>query len=80
MTESYRHILYRVEERIARITLNAPGVAPNGALFHHFVNSDGWSPFGRWGSKEFPNQLTSPKFKGLQSYITQKPLAVVPGD
>ena len=24
MTESYRHILYRVEERIARITLNAP--------------------------------------------------------
>ena len=62
------------------ITLNAPGVAPNGALFHHFVNSDGWSPFGRWGSKEFPNQVTSPKFKGLQSYITNKPLTTVPGD
>jgi hypothetical protein len=62
------------------ITLNAPGIAPNGAMFHHFVNSDSWSPFGRWGSKEFPNQITSPKFKGLQSYITQKPLAVVPGD
>jgi hypothetical protein len=62
------------------ITLNAPGIAPNGAMFHHFVNSDSWSPFGRWGSKEFPNQITSPKFKGLQSYITQKPLVVVPGD
>ena len=62
------------------ITLNAPAIAPNGAVFHHFVNSDSWSPFGRWGSKEFPTQITSPKFKGLQSYITQKPLAIVPGD
>ena len=62
------------------IALNVPGVAPDGSMFHHFLNSDSWSPFGRWGAKEFPNQVTSPKFKGLQSYITQKPLVVVPGD
>ena len=61
------------------ITINAPAIAPNGAMFHHFVNSDSWSPFGRWGAKEFPTQTTSPKFKGLQSYIVQKPLTVVPG-
>jgi hypothetical protein len=60
--------------------INAPLVAPNGAMFHHFVNSDSWSPFGRWGAKEFPTQTSSPKFKGIQSYIAQKPLTVVPGD
>ncbi|MFM7785791.1 MAG: hypothetical protein ACKPE6_14305 [Gammaproteobacteria bacterium] len=41
------------------ITLNKPLVAPNGAMFHHFSNSDRWSPFGRWGSKEFPTQTSS---------------------
>lgn len=59
-------------------TLDAPAVAPNGAMFHHFTNSDSWSPFGRWGSKEFPSQTTSPKFLGLQQYIKNRPLTTVP--
>ena len=62
------------------IRINAPLVAPDGAMFHHFVNSDSWSPFGRWGAKEFPTQTSSPKFKGIQSYITRLPLVTVPGD
>jgi hypothetical protein len=49
-------------------------------MFHHFTNSDSWSPFGRWGAKEFPNQTNSPKFKGLTSYIANRPMATVPGD
>ena len=62
------------------IRINAPLVAPDGAVFHHFTNSDSWSPFGRWGAKEFPNQVTSPKFKALLSYIANKPMVTVPGD
>lgn len=62
------------------IRINAPSVAPDGAMFHHFTNSDSWSPFGRWGAKEFPNQTNSPKFKGLTSYIANRPMATVPGD
>jgi ADP-ribose pyrophosphatase YjhB (NUDIX family) len=62
------------------IRINAPSVAPDGAMFHHFTNSDSWSPFGRWGAKEFPNQTSSPKFKGLTSYIVNRPMATVPGD
>ncbi len=60
------------------ITLNLPNVAPNGAMFHHFVNSDSWSPYGRWGAKEYPTQIKSPKFKGLQAYITGRPLSALP--
>ena len=60
------------------IALNLPNVAPNGAMFHHFVNSDSWSPFGRWGAKEYPAQTGSPKFKGLQSYISSRPLSTLP--
>jgi len=62
------------------IRINAPLVAPDGAVFHHFTNSDSWSPFGRWGAKEFPNQVNSPKFKALLSYIANKPMVTVPGD
>lgn len=62
------------------VRINAPLVAPDGAVFHHFTNSDSWSPFGRWGAKEFPNQVNSPKFKALLSYIANKPMVTVPGD
>ncbi|MDH4382782.1 MAG: hypothetical protein QE509_12970 [Gammaproteobacteria bacterium] len=60
------------------LALNLSTVAPNGGMFHHFVNSDGWSPFGRWGAKEYPTQTASPKFKGLQAYITGSPMATLP--
>jgi hypothetical protein len=47
-------------------------------MLHNFVNSDSWSPFGRWGAKEYPTQTASPKFKGLQAYITGSPMATLP--
>jgi len=56
-------------------TTNA-NVSPNGNLFHHFVNSDSWSVFGRWGAKEFPTQspTDAPKFDALMQYINDRPL------
>lgn len=51
-----------------------------GNVFHHFVNCDRWSPFGRWGAREFPTQPPSqaPKFSALMTYIANQPLLVLP--
>jgi hypothetical protein len=56
------------------------GIAPEGNVFHHFLNSDMWTPFGRWGAKEFPTQspAQAPKFDALMTYIARRPLATVP--
>lgn len=50
--------------------------ARTGQQFNHYVNCDGWSQFGRWGSKEYPSQsLTdAPKYDALMSYISSNPL------
>jgi hypothetical protein len=50
--------------------------ARTGGVFHHYVNSDRWSRFGRWGAKEFPTQARSaaPKYDALMSYIASEPL------
>lgn len=55
-------------------------ISPNGNVFHHFVNSDSWSGFGRWGAKEFPSQsrALAPKFDALMQYIDDQPLPVAP--
>jgi hypothetical protein len=44
--------------------------------FHHYVNSDRWSRFGRWGAKEFPSQPRSeaPKYDALLTFIADNPL------
>lgn len=51
-----------------------------GNVFHHFVNCDRWSRFGRWGAKEFPTQALSkaPKFNALMTYIANQPLVALP--
>ena len=38
-------------------------------VFHHFVNCDRWSQFGRWGAKEFPSQrrVDAPKYDALMT-------------
>ncbi|MFI3119749.1 MAG: hypothetical protein QX203_07195 [Methylococcaceae bacterium] len=47
-----------------------------GEVFHHYVNSDWWSIFGRWGAKEYPSQKReeSPKFDALMTYVENNPL------
>ena len=41
-------------------------------VFHHFVNCDRWSQFGRWGAKEFPSQrrVDAPKYDALMTYVS----------
>lgn len=47
-----------------------------GGVFHHFLNSDRWSRFGRWGAKEYPTQPRSaaPKYDALMDYVASAPL------
>lgn len=49
--------------------------AAGGSELHHFVNTDRWSIFGRWGAKEFPGQPRSeaPKYDALMRWIAQHP-------
>jgi hypothetical protein len=51
-----------------------------GSIFHHFVNTDTWSKWGRWGSRENWSQTreTSPKYDGLMTFIEDHPLTNVP--
>lgn len=46
-----------------------------GGIFHHYVNSDSWSAFGRWGAKEFPTQprTAAPKYDALMQFIADNP-------
>ncbi|MEW5837426.1 MAG: hypothetical protein AB1717_01140 [Pseudomonadota bacterium] len=47
-----------------------------GEVFHHYVHTDRWSVFGRWGALEFPSQKLkdAPKFNALMTYIETTPL------
>jgi len=47
-----------------------------GQRFTHFYNVDAWSPFGRWGAREFAAQarVDAPKFDGLLTYMENNPL------
>lgn len=65
--------------RFRKATTKA-AISPKGNVFHHFVNSDSWSEFGRWGAKEFPTQsrAAAPKFDALMGYVANKPLVEVP--
>lgn len=49
-----------------------------GERFVHFVHVDRWSPYGRWGAKEFATQPRSqaPKFDALMTYYTNASLLV----
>ena len=50
--------------------------ARSNEVFWHYLNTDRWSKFGRWGSREFSTQprAQAPKFDALQTYIENQPL------
>jgi hypothetical protein len=45
-------------------------------VFFHFLNTERWTKFGRWGSREFATETRAqaPKFDALQTYIESRPL------
>lgn len=45
-------------------------------VFWHYLHTDRWSVFGRWGSRESTTQprAQAPKFDALQTYIENRPL------
>ena len=46
-----------------------------GTLFMNFVNVDGWSMWGRWGSLEYLNQPLdeAPRYRALMRFIDRNP-------
>lgn len=46
-------------------------------MFHHFLNCDGWSEWGRWGAKEYQSQpqAKAPKLQALMQFINANPVS-----